>query len=321
MPIEIDEPNRSAREWAGAQKTVLVFGATGQQRGAGAAAPKANDWPVRAPVRDPSSDKAKALYDLRVQLFRGNLADPASIRKAMSGAYGVFRVQPSSGQGAVYGVSDEEEIRYGKSIADIAIEEGVQHFVYTSVNAAGPEKTGIGHFDSKSEIEACICSLGLRSTIIRPAGFMELLMLPGMGLDQGFFTFLLRPDQAGQCIALRDIGKIVAAIFADPDRFTGRTFEIAGDQLTGAQLGEKLSHAAARTIAYHRFPDSLLKENDFLGRLAALYDDGRLSGHADIATLNQEFGKLLTFDDWLAGPGKPLLEAAMRAGDAPVALR
>ena len=51
------------------------------------------------------------------------------------------------------------------------------------------------------------------------------------------------------------------------------------------------------------------------------FDHGRLAGHADILALKQEFGKLLSFDEWLAGPGKPLLEAAMRAPDAPVALR
>lgn len=302
-------------------RSVLVFGATGQQGGAVAAALSANGWQVRALVRDPQSAKAQALAALGVQLLRGDFDDTASIRHAMTGAYGVFSVQPSSGQGPAYGVTDEQEIRYGKTIADIAVETGVRHLVYTSVNAAGPAKTGMGHFDSKAEIEAHIRGLDLQSTIIRPAGFMELLMLPGMGLDKDLYTSFLREDQQGQIIAVRDIGKIVASIFSHPDRFIGRTLEIAGDTLTGRSLQASLSRAAGRPIAYRRFPDALLETNEFLARLVALFDAGPLAGNADIAALEREFGPLTRFDDWLAGPGKPLFEAALNAPEAAIALR
>ncbi|WP_144113267.1 NmrA/HSCARG family protein [Paraburkholderia sp. BCC1886] len=313
--------NQEAGQRAASRKTVLVFGATGQQGGAVAHSLLAKGWAVRALVRDPASGKAKALAAEGVALLQGDFSDSASIRKAMTGAHGVFSVQPSSGQGALYGISDEQEIRYGKTIADLAVETGVQHLVYSSVNAAGPEKTGMGHFDSKAEIEAYIRSLDIPSTIIRPSGFMELLMLPGMGLDKNIYTSFLRPEQTGQVIAVQDIGKIVATILSAPERFVGRTIEIAGDELTGLRLQDSLSRAAGKPIAYYRFPDSLLEENAFLGRLAALFDDGRLAGHADLPALRAEFGPLLSFDEWLAGPGKALFEAALRADDAPIALR
>lgn len=321
MPFQDDQSDRPNANDESAAKTVLVFGATGQQGGAVAAALRAKAWAVRALVRSRGGEKAQALAAMGVSLVEGDLSDSASIRRAMAGVHAVFSVQPSSGQGAAYGVSDETEIRYGKAVADIAAEMGVQHLVYTSVNAAGPEKTGMGHFDSKSEIEAHIRSLGLDSTIIRPSPFMDLMMLPGMGLDQGLFTFFMRPGQTLQCIAVQDIGRIVATIFSDPQRFVGRTIEIAGDEVTGADLQQSLSRAAGTTITYARFPDSLLKENAFLGDLASLVDDGRLSGHADIPALETEFGHLLRFDEWLTGPGKPLLRAALEASGGAVALR
>jgi uncharacterized protein YbjT (DUF2867 family) len=321
MPSYSEEPHAPIDRDLAAGRTILVFGATGQQGGAVASALRSNGWTVRALVRNLDSDNARSLSSKDVELVRGDLSDSASIRTAMIGAYGVFSVQPSSGQGALYGVSDEEEVRYGTTIADLAAEAGVQHFVYTSVNAAGPEKTGMGHFDSKSEIERHIRSLDLKSTIIRPAGFMELLMLPGMGLDKGFFASFVRAEQKAQVIAVQDIGKIVAAIFFSPSRFVGQTIEIAGDELTGIRLQESLSRAAGRPITYSRFPDSLLQENTFLGRLAELFDDGRLAGHADINKLRTDFGPLLSFDDWLSGPGKPLLQAALGSRDAPIALR
>jgi uncharacterized protein YbjT (DUF2867 family) len=320
MAVDL-ESRKPIGEDAAARKTVLVFGATGQQGGAVASALGVLGWHVRALVRDPASDRARSLASDGVELFEGDLADNASIKRAMRGAYGVFSVQPSSGQGALYGISDEQEIRYGKAIADLAQETGVQHLVYSSVNAAGPEKTGMGHFDSKAEIEAHIRSLVLTSTIVRPAGFMELLMLPGMGLDKDTFTFFLHPDQIGQMIAVQDIGKIAAAIFSNPKGFAGRTIEIAGDELSGKELQESLSRAAGRAITYSRFPESLLAQDRFLGHLADLVDDGRLAGRADIAALKHEFGHLLSFDEWLAGPGKSLFEAALSASDAQIALR
>lgn len=256
-----------------------------------------------------------------VELYRGDFTNAASIETAMSGVYGVFSVQPSSGQGAAYGVTDEEEVRYGKTIADIAVKHGIRHFVYTSAAAAGKGATGLGHFDSKTEIEEHIRGLPIRSTIVRPAAFMEMLMLPGMGLDQGTFNFFMRPDQSMQFIAADDIGKIVASTFADPERFAGQTIEIAGDEVTGSGMQETLSRAAGRAIAYSRFPDSLLEQDAFLGRLAALVDDGRCAGAADIGALRGNFGALTTLDAWLSGPGRPLLDAALQAQDAPVALR
>ena len=61
--------------------------------------------------------------------------------------------------------------------------------------------------------------------------------------------------------------------------------------------------------------------NAFLGRLAALVEDGRCAGQADIAALRKAFDSLQTFQEWLAGPGKPLLKAALDKPEAAVALR
>ena len=321
MPIQSNATNLPSVAGENADKTVLVFGATGQQGGSVASDLLKRGWPVRALVRDPEADKAKDLAAKGVSLVAGNFDDPASMEAAMSGVYGVFSVQPSSGQGDAYSVTDEQEIRYGKAVADIAASAGVRHLVYSSASPSGQGPTGLGHFDTKTEIEAYVRNLDMRSTIIRPAGFMELMMLPGMGLDQGAFTFFLRESQSGQTIAVQDIGKIVGAIFSDPERFTGRTIEIAGDEVTGADLQEMLTRAAGHPISYQRFPDAFLEQNPFLGQLASLFDDGRLAGNANIPALEDEFGRLTKFDEWLAGDGKPLLNAALEAGDTPVALR
>ncbi|MGP7998646.1 MAG: NmrA family NAD(P)-binding protein, partial [Streptosporangiaceae bacterium] len=57
------------------------------------------DWEVRALVRDPSSDRAKALQAEGVHLVRGDLDDDRSVAEAVQGAYGVFSVQGFRPQG------------------------------------------------------------------------------------------------------------------------------------------------------------------------------------------------------------------------------
>ncbi|MFF9202362.1 NmrA/HSCARG family protein [Streptomyces sp. NPDC014986] len=304
----------------GIGRTVVVLGATGQQGGSVAAALRADGWAVRAVVRDPSGHRARSLSAAGVETVRGDLGDPESLRAAFSGAHGVFSVQPASGQAGA-GVTDEDEVRFGTTVADVAERCGVAHLVYTSTVAAGPAPTGVGHLDTKSRIEAHVRNLGIAGTVIRPATFMEILMSPGTGLGRGHLSFLMSPDQAMQFIAVRDIGRIVAAVFGSPGRYAGRTMEIAGDALTGKALAERLTRAAGRPISYGRLPATLLAQDEVLGRVAALADGGRLAGSADLDALRAEFPFLLRFDRWLAGPGASLLEKALRSVDTGIALR
>ncbi len=248
----------------------------------------------------------------------GDLFDFASINRAMVGITGVFSVQTSSPAGQI---TDAQEVQQGKAIADIALQHGVRHLVYSSSGAAGKGLTGMGHFDSKSEIEAYVQSLPIMSTITRPASFMEMLMLPGMGLPQGKFTFFMQPDQPMQMIAVEDLGRINAQIMMAPDLYAGKIIELASASVTGRDLERAFTRAAGRPVIYGRFPDALLAENPFLNRLTELLDTGLLVGSADLDALAQQYGKLTSLVDWLHGTGKTLFEAALNHESEKVALR
>jgi uncharacterized protein YbjT (DUF2867 family) len=290
------------------RQPILVFGATGQQGGSVAEALLKAGWPIRAFVRNPEGDRAIALRNAGAELAQGSLDDAESIRAAMQGIYGVFSVQPSSPGGTV---TDEEEVRYGLAIADMAAESGLRHLVYTSGGAVGDQPTGVAHFDTKARIEAHVRTLPITWTIIRPAVFMEMLTMPGFGLDEDRFTFFARPDQSMQFIAVEDIGKIVAAVFADPRRFGGEAFEIAGDRLSGRELESLFTAAAGRPIAYSRFSDDVLAGNPFLAKLTALLDEGPLAGHADLDALRRINPEMLPLRAWLAAGGRDLFAKAL----------
>ncbi|MBJ7289358.1 NmrA/HSCARG family protein [Williamsia sp.] len=312
--------HHSTRSTLPDENVIVVLGATGQQGGSVASALRDAGWRVRAVVRDPSSASARQLAAAGIETVTGDLADPTSLRSAFVGAHGVFSVQPSSGQ-ANTEMTDDDEVAWGISVADLARDAGVEHFVYSSAIAAGSTPTGIGHFDSKSRVEAHIRGLDIPSTIVRPASFMEILLLPGMGLADGQFSFLMRNDQAVQVVAVRDIGLVAAEIFGSPASFVGRTIDLAGDSLTGDELAHHLGTTLGRPISYHRIPDDVLRENDLLGRLAAAVDDGRLAGRADLPALHETFPFLLRFDEWLAGLDAETLTAATQSSPGGIALR
>lgn len=278
-------------------KTVLVLGATGQQGGSVATALRADGWPVRALVRRSGSLAARALHALGVDLVPGDMKDLPTLGAAMAGVYGVFSMQPSSGQPGS-GISDTDEVQLGIAVADVAVEQKVTHLVYTSSNAAGAA-TGVGHFESKALIETHTRSLPIETTIVRPSTFMEILLEPDFGLPDGQLNFFMRPHQPMQFIAVEDIGAIVAKIFADRSTYTGRTIELAGDSLTGEQLAAAFGRVLDRRVSYRRFPDKILLDKDLLRRLVEAVDNGPLAGSANIDALRKLHPGLLTFDAWL----------------------
>lgn len=120
---------------------------------------------MRGFVRDPNSEKAKALVADGISLAIGDLFDRASIDRAMQGIRAVFSVQTSSPSGTL---SDGDEVAQGKNVVDSAVAAGVSHLVYSSGGAAGKGPTGMGHFDSKSQIEEHVRAQSFAWTVIPP---------------------------------------------------------------------------------------------------------------------------------------------------------
>lgn len=230
------------------KRPILVFGATGRQGGSVAKALLRAGWPVRALVLDSTRTASLELRRAGVELVQGSFEDRDVIRLAMGGAHGVFSVLPGN-------LSADDEVRHGVTIGDIAAETGIEHFVYSSGASAGDVMTGVPRFDAKPRIEAHVRTLPITATVIRPMIFMEMLVRPGFGLDQGRLVSLIRPDHAIHLTAVEDIGKFAAAVFADEGRFGGETIKIASDRVTGGDLETAFTAAAGCPITYERFPD------------------------------------------------------------------
>ncbi|MBC3984792.1 NmrA/HSCARG family protein [Streptomyces sp. AC536] len=264
--------------------TVLVTGATGNQGGATARALLARGRTVRALVRDPDKPAALALRKLGAELVRGDLNDAGSLRAAMAGVDGVFSVQPLAYEPETLAT----EVRQGKAVADAALDAGVAHLVYSSVGGA-ERHTGIGHFETKAEIERHILALGLPATILRPVFFMDNLLHYADARGERVLELPVRPERPMQMIASEDVARFVDAAFTDPGRYLGRQLEIAGDELTFTDVARVYERVTGTPTRLVPLP---IEERMF----AWFAEEGY---RADIPSLRALRPELLTFEEFL----------------------
>jgi uncharacterized protein YbjT (DUF2867 family) len=268
---------------------ILVTGATGQQGGAVARHLLNSGCTVRAMTRKPDSEAARSIGALGAEVVQGDLNDPASIERALAGAWGTFAVQNTWEAG----VEGEEE--QGRRFAEVARRAGIQHYVYASVGSAH-RQTGIPHFDNKWRVEETIRGLGFPSyTVLRAVFFMENFLSPWFkpALDQGQLTLGIRPETRLQMIAVDDIGRFGLAAFERHDELNGEGIDIAGDERTMPETAEILGRALGRPVEFTPTPIEQVRamSADFAAMLewfdAVGYD-------ADIAGLERRFGLQLT---------------------------
>ncbi|HVE83385.1 MAG TPA: NmrA/HSCARG family protein [Myxococcales bacterium] len=277
-----------------ADPIILVTGATGRQGGAVARALlSAGGFRVRALTRDPSSGKAAKLKALGAELVKGDLEDRAQMAAAVSGAQGLFSVQDPWAHGV------EGEIRQGKALAEVAAEAKVGHVVYASVSKAD-EPTGVPHFESKGQIERHHAQLGLPTTALRPAFFMDMLVpserqSPAMwgALRQGLGT-----GGRVQLVAVADIARAAVAAFQDPGAWAGRAIELASEALTVPEAARQYREVMGRRPFSLRIPFFLLR---FINREAEINFRwiGERGWTIDVEKVRERFPGMLSFRAFL----------------------
>ncbi|WNV85769.1 NmrA family NAD(P)-binding protein [Umezawaea sp. Da 62-37] len=242
---------------------VLVTGATGRQGGATARALLAAGIPVRALVRDPSTERAAAVAALGVELVTGDLHDLDSVTRAAEGARAVFSVQMPAFTGE--GFDFDGEVTQGANLVAGAKAAGVRQFVHTSVTGAGQHGDGpewtesrwssmTRSLNAKAAVQDRVREAGFdRWTILKPGFFME-NFFPSMGFlfprgVEGGLVSVLNPDTRLSLVAVEDIGGAAAAAIADPDGFDGVELEFAGDHLSMTEIAEVLSHVLGTPLS------------------------------------------------------------------------
>jgi uncharacterized protein YbjT (DUF2867 family) len=287
-------------------RSVLVTGATGQQGGAVVRALIARGHRVKAISRRPESDGAKRLAAAGVEVVAGNLDDGASVAAAAEGVDAMFLM------GNSYEAGTDAETRQGIAAADAAKAAGIGHLIYSSV-ADAHKKTGIPHFDSKYLVEKHIAGLGMPYTISAPVAFMENTVAPWAidGLRQGVYAAALPPARVLQQVTIDDIGAFVATLAERREQVFGKRFDIAGDELSGAQQAKILSEVLGRPITYRELPIAAIRQQSEDTALMFEWFD-RTGYDADIAALRRDFPDVgwHSYADWARGFDWSVLDKA-----------
>jgi uncharacterized protein YbjT (DUF2867 family) len=271
--------------------TVVVTGSTGKQGGAVARGLLKQGHKVRAVTRDPNSKQAKSLAQAGASLVAASFEDTESIKKALDGATSLFAMTTPFG-------GTDAEIRQGVAASDAAKAAGV-HLVFTSVGSAN-RQTGVPHFDSKYEVEKHIAKIGARATILAPVAFMENLYFIKEQLATGVYASALSPTRSLAQVAVADIGAVAVRVLEDADRFTGKRFDLAGDELTGNDAMAILSSVTGRSFSYFQVPLDVVRQR--MGEDAVkMYEWFDRAGFTvDRAALRREFPEVAfhDFESW-----------------------
>jgi uncharacterized protein YbjT (DUF2867 family) len=277
------------------KKTIFVTGGTGNQGGAVARNLSQQGFAVKVLTRNAGSSKALNLKKSNIQLVEGDLNNADTYREYLKNVYGVFSVHAiERGTG--------KEIKQGITLATLANEFGVKHYLYSS--AFGVDlNTGVPHLDSKLKIENHIKQIGIPFTIIRPTSLYENFLIPQVkkGILKGKLVQAIKRDTVLKYISAEDIGKIGAEIFQHTDGYLGRTISLGTEKLSTQQVADTFSEVLNKKVEYKRLPTLITRL--FLGnslyKMFKWLDENEPFLKEDKNSTLEEFPGLLSLKTWI----------------------
>ncbi|MFL5481932.1 MAG: NmrA/HSCARG family protein [Gemmatimonadaceae bacterium] len=211
------------------RQTIAVIGGTGAQGGGVVDALLATgQFTVRVVSRNPASKSAEALEKRGVQVVKGDLLEPSSLRAAFEGAYGAF---------VVTNFWDPAQMPRETEIGIAAVKEaraaGIQHIIWSTLPDAEKLTGGrleLPHFTGKARVDAAVEAAGFpRHTFVQaPFYFQNFLgLLAPQPLPNGGRGWAVPIEPAARVIHggdINDLGRAVAAAFAAGDKLANGSY-------------------------------------------------------------------------------------------------
>jgi uncharacterized protein YbjT (DUF2867 family) len=287
------------------RKTVLVTGATGKQGGALIQSllsnPDTAGFNIIAVTRDVTSSRALKLgANFNVSVVDGDMAQPEAIFQKVSPVWGVYSVQ----------INSDAEEQQGMAIVDAAVAHGVRHFVYSSGDRGGPEKspinpTNVKNFAAKYRIENYLVERAAASpqkmtyTILRPVTFFENLTTDIHG--KGFARMWEQMgDKKLQFVSTRDIGRIAAYSFMHPHDYRNVALTLVGDELTQTEAEAMFKAAVGFSMPLAPCPVASTVKFLLKGTVGDMFRWFEREGYGgDVAACRQLYPGMKDFKAWI----------------------
>jgi uncharacterized protein YbjT (DUF2867 family) len=238
---------------------ILVSGSTGALGGRILRLLQERGEAVRALVR-PGTD-AGAVDAAGVEVARGDLRDPDSLRRACGGATTV--VSTATAIGRILG-GEKTSIaavdgRGTQCLIAAAVQAGAERFVYISY--AGLDHAPGSPLDhAKRAGERSLREAPLRHVIVRPDPFQEVWLTPQTQLDwpNGKLTIFGRGEMPTRYVATDDVAALAAELTLDDD--PPQVVEFGGPEpLTRNEVADLIERLAGRPMRRRHVPRAALK--------------------------------------------------------------
>lgn len=226
---------------------ILLTGVTGKIGGETAKQLVAKGATLRALVRDAA--KAAELKAAGVELVVGDIADPGTVKRALTGVDRAFLLLPNG----------EHQEAYEKQFTDLCVAAGVKHLVkMSSMEAVVTAKSPIPR--AHWAVEEYIRAAGLPWTMVKPNFFMQNLLGSARSIkDQGKFSLPMGEGTTGMADA-RDIGAVCAEVLTGKGH-AGQSYEITGPEvLTFHAVAVRFTEVLGKPVEYVPMPMDQFRE-------------------------------------------------------------
>jgi len=272
---------------------IFVTGATGNQGGATVKSLLDKGFSVKALVRNALNAKFDPHKNL--EIIKGDLNEISSYRQQLQDCDGVFC-------NLVFKYGIEKEIKQGFELINASKESNIKYFVYSSVIGCD-QNTGIPHWESKNKIENHIKASGINYTILRPSSLYENLLIPQVKsrILKGKLVLPTKKNTVQQFISSEDIGKIATTVFSNPEKYQGKTINLATEQMDGEELAATFSKAMGREIKFQQLPmfiTRLVMGRD-LTKMFRWINNNDACFVKDLQALRNEFPGMLSLEEWI----------------------
>ncbi|MEY9935455.1 uncharacterized protein YbjT (DUF2867 family) [Catenulispora sp. GP43] len=222
----------------------VVTGATGNVGGALVTALVEAGMPVRAVVR--AEADAARFAAAGAQTAIGDLNEPASLAAALEGAQALFLLPGYADMPGLYAA---------------AREAGVGHVVQLSGVSAGSGDMSNAVTAYMVRSEQAAAESKLPYTVVRPSAFMTNALRWAGQVRDGDTVTLPFPSVATACLHPADLGAVIAAVIAEPDRYSGEVLLPTGPEalLPGDQVAI-LAGVLDRPLRFEGLTDEQARE-------------------------------------------------------------
>jgi len=299
---------------------ITIVGVLGKQgRSAALTLLKSGLYRVRGITRRLDSPEALALIDMGAELVSIplTLGYKDAFAHAFKGSYGAFIMTPSISPPQTH------EMELGKQLADAALQAGVQHIIFSSlenVDRITAGKKFAPHFTKKARIEEYIRKLPVKSSFIYMAFFYTNLMefyTPYRAGDTLVFPiYLPQHFRAPFVDPLTATGPAVLEIFSKPAYYAGKSLPVIGDIISPQEMVDtfvrvtglkaKYSPAYTREAMLQHFPQfgsNKLLVDEILGMAEYAVEYGYFGPESDVLWSRQTDQHSLSWEQFLISSG------------------